>query len=82
METDALKNSKEQNSLASALSVKAAMTGRVLDELLDEQTEIPPHLKNAMAYMLQSGGKRIRSALVMWCCELVCGQVKNCMKNY
>jgi geranylgeranyl diphosphate synthase type II len=77
METDALKNHKQKNDLTSALAVKAAMTGRVLDELLDEQTEIPPHLKDAMMYMLQSGGKRIRSALVMWCCELICGEV-NC----
>jgi geranylgeranyl diphosphate synthase, type II len=76
METDALKNDKQQNNLKSALAVKAAMTARVLDELLAEQTEIPPRLKEAMRYTLQSGGKRIRSAMVMWCCELVSGQIK------
>lgn len=80
METDALKNHKQQNDLTSALAVKAALTGRVLNELLDEQTEIPPQLKAAMTYMLQSGGKRIRSAMVMWCCELICGEVNNAAK--
>ena len=75
METDALKNQKQYNDLKSALAVKAAITGQILDELLDEQTEIPQQLKDAMNYMLQSGGKRIRSALVMWCCELICGKV-------
>jgi len=74
METDALKN-KQENGLKAALAVKAAVTGQTLSELLDKQTEIPPQLKAAMDYTLQSGGKRIRSALVMWCCEIVCGKV-------
>ena len=57
------------------LSRKAELTGQVLERLLDDQTEIPPRLKAAMAYMLQSGGKRIRSALVLWCCELTAGRL-------
>jgi geranylgeranyl diphosphate synthase type II len=78
METDALK--QRNNDLKSALSVHAATTGEVLAALLDEQTEIPPQLKAAMSYMLQSGGKRIRSALVMWCCEMTCGEVTRAAK--
>jgi geranylgeranyl pyrophosphate synthase len=58
-----------------ALAEKAELTGQVLERLLDAQTEIPPRLKAAMAYMLQSGGKRIRSALVLWCCEMTAGRV-------
>ena len=79
METDALKNEK-QDRLKSVLAAKAAVTGEILAALLDEQTEIPPQLKAAMSYMLQSGGKRIRSAMVMWCCELTCGQVNPAAK--
>lgn len=80
METDAIKNTKSNNDLKSALAVRAAMTGEVLGALLDEQTEIPPQLKAAINYMLQSGGKRIRSAMVMWCCEMTCGEVTRAAK--
>ena len=75
METDALNKHTHQDGLKAALAVKAAITGQVLSDLLDKQTEIPPQLKAAMDYMLQSGGKRIRAAMVMWCCEMVCGNV-------
>ncbi len=80
METDAIKNYKQQDGLKSALAVKAAITGQVLEQLLDDQTEIPQQLKAAMSYMLQSGGKRIRSAMVLWCCELICGTVNRAAK--
>lgn len=75
MKTDALENIRESQSFKSSLAVKAALTSKVLEELMDDQTEIPQPLKDAMSYMLQSGGKRIRSALVMWCCEVVCGKI-------
>ncbi len=75
METDALEKIRQSQSFKSALAVKAALTGKVLEELMADQTEIPQQLKDAMNYMLQSGGKRIRSAMVMWCCELVCGKI-------
>lgn len=74
MEKNAIKNGVS-SSFKSALAVKAALTGQIIEELMDVQTEIPPRLKEAMLYMLQSGGKRIRSALVMWCCEVLKGQV-------
>ena len=47
----------------------------MLADLLDNQTEIPDSLKTAMAYMLQNGGKRIRGAMVMWCCNAVAGRI-------
>ncbi|MHC4553470.1 MAG: polyprenyl synthetase family protein [Planctomycetota bacterium] len=66
---------KEQQAFKSALAVKAAMTGKVLAELFGDQTEIPPRLKEAMEYMVKNGGKRIRAAMVMWCCEIIAGKV-------
>ena len=75
METDSLEKIRQSQNFKSALAVKAALTGKVIDELMDDQTEIPQPLKDAMNYMLQSGGKRIRSAMVMWCCEVVCGKI-------
>jgi geranylgeranyl diphosphate synthase type II len=39
--------------------------------------EIPVdgELEDVLCYTLQSPGKRIRSVLVLWCCELVSGQI-------
>lgn len=75
MEIDAIKRNKESSPLKSALAVKAALVERVLTDLLDKQTEIPPRLKEAMMYMVLDGGKRIRAALVMWACEVVSGKL-------
>jgi geranylgeranyl pyrophosphate synthase len=53
-----------------SLQDKARIVNAALDELLSEQTNIPEHLAEAMRYTLSAPGKRIRSALVMWCCDL------------
>ncbi len=45
-----------------------------LDRLITEQPGIPEDLRSAMAYTLSGPGKRLRSMLVLWCCELACGQ--------
>ncbi|MBM4103266.1 MAG: polyprenyl synthetase family protein [Planctomycetes bacterium] len=65
----------QQADFDTELSQKAAMTEKTLRQILADQTEIPPRLKEAMEYMLFSPGKKIRSAMVLWCCELVSGQV-------
>lgn len=75
MLTDVTENNAAQAVFRAALAEKADLAGRILERLLDAQTEIPTRLKDAMAYMLQSGGKRIRSALVLWCCELTAGRI-------
>ncbi|MHC4783459.1 MAG: polyprenyl synthetase family protein, partial [Planctomycetota bacterium] len=75
MEIDSIKKSESSSSLKSALAVKAALVERVLADLFDGQTEIPPRLKEAMEYMMSDGGKRIRAALVMWACEVVSGKL-------
>lgn len=73
MQTETYSNER-QEVFRAELAKKAELTGQVLERLLDDQTEIPSRLKAAMRYMLQSGGKRIRSALVLWCCELTAGK--------
>lgn len=35
---------------------------------------MPDTLKRALEYTLEAQGKRIRSALVLWCCELISGK--------
>jgi len=57
------------------LREKAELVNDVLRRLLDQQQDIHPDLKKAMRYTLEAPGKRIRAALVLFCCELGCGRV-------
>ncbi|MBA4398129.1 MAG: hypothetical protein C0394_12210, partial [Syntrophus sp. (in: bacteria)] len=59
------------------LNSKVSMTDSAIRQILDDQTEIPARLKEAMAYMLFSPGKKVRSAMVLWCCELIGGQIND-----
>jgi geranylgeranyl diphosphate synthase type II len=54
---------------------RAKSVDSVLKKILDEQTQIDSTLKQAMCYSLFAPGKRIRSALVLWCCEVVSGRI-------
>ena len=56
------------------LKDRAESVTRMLEELLEEHGDIEPRLKEALHYTLVAPGKRIRAALVLWCCELVSGK--------
>ncbi len=56
------------------LNDKVRVVNLQLDALLAEQREIQEDLRAALAYTLSAPGKRIRSALVLWCCEAVAGK--------
>jgi geranylgeranyl diphosphate synthase type II len=56
------------------LRKKAQFVNFTLQRLLASQ-QINGELKEALRYVLEAPGKRVRSALVLWCCELVGGQV-------
>jgi geranylgeranyl pyrophosphate synthase len=56
------------------LAEKVRIVDETLRGLLAGQEGIPQDLRKALDYTLTSPGKRIRSALVLWCCELVAGQ--------
>ena len=60
----------EQAEFDAQLSQKAAMTVEALRRILADQTEIPHQLKEAMEYMLFSPGKKIRSVIALWRCEM------------
>lgn len=75
MEKETIKNHDQVSAFRSMLAVKAALTERIIAELFEQQTEIPPKLKTAMEYMVLDGGKRIRAVLVMWACEIVSGKI-------
>ena len=52
---------------------KAQSVNYVLQQLLASR-QINNELEEALRYTLNTPGKRIRSVLVLWCCELVGGQ--------
>jgi geranylgeranyl diphosphate synthase type II len=55
-------------------SINLAEKGRVVDRILQgllATQEIESELKEVLRYTLEAPGKRVRSALVLWCCELV-----------
>jgi geranylgeranyl diphosphate synthase type II len=39
--------------------------------------QVDSELKNVLQYALEAPGKRIRSVLVLWCCELVTGRINH-----
>ena len=63
-------------SFNSQLQQKAQFIDELLKRLLASQ-RIDGQLKEALSYTLSAPGKRLRSALVLWCCELISGQVNH-----
>jgi geranylgeranyl diphosphate synthase type II len=57
------------------LSRKREIVNKRLKQLIEEQVEIEPDLQKAIRYTLESPGKRVRGALVLFCCELVRGEI-------
>ncbi len=58
------------------LNKKAKSVNKTLKNLLAQHSDIEGDLRKALKYTLEAPGKRIRPALVLWCCEAVCGKVK------
>jgi len=52
---------------------KAQLVNNTLQRLLAEAVGIGEDLREVLKYTLEAPGKRVRSALVLWCCELVSG---------
>jgi geranylgeranyl diphosphate synthase, type II len=55
---------------------KAQSVNDILKRML-ELPEVPVELKEAIRYTLGAPGKRVRSVLLLWCCELVSGRVSH-----
>ena len=55
------------------LREKSARTESALHALVDAWNNAPPRLVEAAAYSLFAGGKRLRPALALGACELICG---------
>jgi len=60
----------------SRLRRKAQSVNYSLQRILDDR-QINSELKESAKYTLSAPGKRVRSVLVLWCCELVGGRVNS-----
>jgi geranylgeranyl pyrophosphate synthase len=60
--------------IKSALAEKAEIVNARIKTVLEQWTGIPVKLAEAIDYVLASPGKRVRAALVLWCCELIAGR--------
>ena len=56
------------------LSQKRDYVNGLLSSALNKHSDIDDDLKRAMSYTLESPGKRIRGAMVLWCSELINGR--------
>ena len=60
-----------------ALAAQAEYIDGIFPALLAEFSGIPERLAQAISYTLNAPGKRIRPAIVLWCCEIVSGRTNN-----
>jgi len=58
------------------LREKTILINNTLRFLLTQQP-ISGDLREALVYVIEAPGKRIRSALLLWCCELVSGKINH-----
>jgi len=63
-------------SIDSRLHMKAEFMNDVLGRLVSS-LEINDELRKAISYSLEAPGKRVRSVLALWCCELISGEVNH-----
>jgi geranylgeranyl pyrophosphate synthase len=59
------------------LEQKATLINEAIAKYLARQIQIEPEIKKAIDYTLAAPGKRIRAAMVLWCCELCSSQANS-----
>jgi geranylgeranyl pyrophosphate synthase len=63
-----------QNNFKIALEQKTVQVNRAIARMLDATDDMHPRIAEAMRYTLEAPGKRIRAAMVLFCCEVVAGK--------
>jgi geranylgeranyl diphosphate synthase type II len=61
--------------IRSALEQKAQLVNDVIAAAIRDFDGIPDRLREAIEYTLGAPGKRVRAAIVLWCCEVVARSV-------
>ncbi|MBN2020485.1 MAG: polyprenyl synthetase family protein [Sedimentisphaerales bacterium] len=64
-----------EKDFAKQLDSKVRLVNKELGRILSTPGWVASELKRPVRYALEGPGKRIRSAVVLWCCELVAGKV-------
>jgi len=64
------------SNFSAQLRRKAQLVNHTLQQLLAAQ-QIDTRLKKVLRYTLEAPGKRIRSVLVLWCCELISDRINH-----
>lgn len=59
------------------LENKRRIASTAMQRIFAEARDINRDLREALRYTIEGQGKRIRAALLMWCCELVSGKVNS-----
>lgn len=62
--------------IKSLLEQKAQLVNETIGGVLNDFSDIPERLKQAIEYTLSAPGKRIRAAVVLMCCQAVAGKVR------
>ena len=57
------------------LERKVKLVNKEFGRILSRRDLISKELKEPVRYVLEGSGKRIRSAIVLWCCEMISGRV-------
>lgn len=76
MELESVENQYSEIDFGRALADKAGRTDAYLRSYFEKKHGIPERLKSAMEYMVLSPGKKVRAAIALWTCEVVCGEVR------
>ncbi len=60
--------------ISTLIQDKVQIVNETIEAILSQQTQTHDDLKTTLAYTLSSPGKRIRSVMLLWCCELIDGK--------
>jgi geranylgeranyl diphosphate synthase, type II len=63
------------NGFSKQLECKVKLVNGTLERILSRRDLISKELRGPVRYALTGPGKRIRSAIVLWCCEMISGKV-------
>jgi geranylgeranyl pyrophosphate synthase len=63
------------NGFSKQLEHKVKLVNKTLGRILSRKDLIGKELRGPVRYALTGPGKRIRSAIVLWCCEMISGRV-------
>jgi geranylgeranyl pyrophosphate synthase len=59
------------------LERKVKLVNKTLGRILSRRGLISKELERPLRYVMEGPGKRIRAAIVLWCCELVAGRINH-----